>query len=63
LNFFAAGHCAGTGGLDFNKRIFHFSDHEFDQFFGIFRFVENGIDVGANDVAKACKNTHDDPPV
>jgi hypothetical protein len=62
LNRLAFSHDSRTGGLEFDKRVFHFSYHEFDQFIRIFGLIEHGVDVGADNVAEACKDAHGVPP-
>ena len=41
-----------------NKRVFHFLDDHADDFFRVFRLVENCVDVRVDDVGQSGKNTH-----
>ncbi|CAH0321959.1 hypothetical protein SRABI106_04404 [Rahnella aquatilis] len=52
--------CQRTGGgrTQFHQRVFHFLNHQTNQFLRIFCFIQQGVDVGVNDVSEARKNTH-----
>lgn len=49
---------AGAGGFHFDKGFLHFLDHEADHFLWILCCIEHGVDVGTDDVAEACEDTH-----
>ncbi|OPZ09092.1 MAG: hypothetical protein BWZ10_02586 [candidate division BRC1 bacterium ADurb.BinA364] len=62
LDFFLVGDDAGAVRFDLDQRVFHFLNHQPDHLFGVLGLVQDGVDIGSDNVAKASEDAHCERP-